>query len=149
MELVVRADRLRGVDDSRLHPLRERLCLRHGDQELGELVVAADRLTGERHDPLVSGGVQLAALDRGLVIDPPRVIAGELGELIHQPLNASRVENPAGTLLANEAGAPKKIGDGLPEPPFGVGIEGPNTPTAFVDALGGPAAAPPERDATL
>ena len=76
MALVVGADRLRRGHESRLHPLGERLRLGDLDQELGQLVVTVDRLPGERHEPLVSRCVELAAFHGGLIVDPPRVVPG-------------------------------------------------------------------------
>src|ERR1044072_3562152 len=87
MALLSRPDPFGRADESRLHRRRQRLRLRDGNEQLGELVVAADRLTGQGHKALVARRVELAALDCGLIVGPARVVARQMAELIQQSLN--------------------------------------------------------------
>ena len=121
--LVIGADRFRRGDETRLHPLGERLRLRDRNQKFGELVIAADRLAGHRDEALVARGVQLAALDRLLVVDPPPVVPGDFSQLGDEPLNAAAVENPASALLGHEAAAPEEQCQRLGKPGASLVVE--------------------------
>ena len=135
MALVVGADLFGGRDEARLHRFGERLLLGNCNQKLGELIITVDGLTGHRDEPLVPRGIQLAALDGSLVVDPPRVVARELAELFDQSLNAAALENPARALFGHEARAPQQERQGLLQPPLGLVVERPDVAVDLVNML--------------
>src|SRR5919197_2022840 len=103
MLFVIGADAFPRSHKSRLHPLGERLRLGDLDQQLRQLVITADGLTRERDEALVSRGIELATMDRGLIVDPARVVSREVAELIDETLDPLGVQDPAGALLRHEA----------------------------------------------